>query len=363
LIYLTYNDQASGIYKSQVIDVITYLSELGKKKVKLVSFIPWQTYAKNRTKIKRWYPNSLIVPIFPGISFWKIQLFIFWMINQFSGSSKIIARGPIACYFGLKVKKKRQLVIYDGRGAIKAEIEEFGYFKGSLAQKVIDMEKLAILKADFRIAVSQSLVDWWKSTYDYKSTNHSIIPCTASKRKLKTDIDDSFLRTDEVVLVYSGSTSPWQSFPLLIRKIEQWLANTNGKALFLSKENDELDKLVKKYPDRVLRKFVSEEEVHTYLCACDYGLLIRENTFTNHVSSPVKFAEYLRAGLKVIVSDKIGDYSELTKKESLGICINQNEDIPTDIPKITVDEKLRLVEYFEDKLELSAFREGYKKLI
>jgi hypothetical protein len=210
--FLTYNDQPSGIYKSQVVDVINHLSKLSGKKVKLISFVPWQTYIENRKKIRFWYANSIVLPIFPGISFWKIQLIVFLVMNFFSNSSIVIARGPIACYIALKSKKKEQKIVFDARGAIKAEIEEFKYFKGKLAEKVIEMEKKAVLEADFRIAVSNALVDWWKKEYHYDSVNYVVIPCTASQNKFVKEINEPFLMTEEVVLVYAGSTSPWQSF-------------------------------------------------------------------------------------------------------------------------------------------------------
>jgi hypothetical protein len=363
LYFLTYNDQPSGIYKSQVIDVINYLSKLSGKNIKLISFVPWQTYIESRKKIHFWYANSIVIPIFPGISFWKIQHLVFWIINFYSNSSKIIARGPIACYLALKSKRKNQKIVFDARGAIKAEIEEFRYFTGKLAEKVIEMEKKAVLEADFRIAVSNALVDWWKKEYHYDSVNYVVIPCTASDNFVDDEINEHFLQTDKVVLVYAGSTSPWQSFPLLLNKVEKWLSQTNGKVLFLSKETKELNLLMKSYPNRVLQKFVPENQVHTFLCACDYGLLIREKNQTNQVSSPVKFAEYLRAGLKIIISDNIGDYTSFTKENNIGYCIDDLFEIPTSLTKLTEKDRVDNLLIFNNKLSQECFSEEYQTVL
>ena len=56
---------------------------------------------------------------------------------------------------------------------------------------------------------------------------------------------------------------------------------------------------------------------------CDYGLIIRDESITNQVSSPVKFAEYLYAGLKIIISSNIGDYSKFVLDNDCGFLDNQ----------------------------------------
>lgn len=81
--------------------------------------------------------------------------------------------------------------------------------------------------------------------------------------------------------------------------------------LFLSQSNDDIKKLVEKFPDQIICKHLKSADVPYYLIVGDYGLLIREETITNKVSSPVKFAEYLACGLKVIISNNLGDYSEI----------------------------------------------------
>jgi glycosyltransferase involved in cell wall biosynthesis len=52
------------------------------------------------------------------------------------------------------------------------------------------------------------------------------------------------------------------------------------------------------------------------------GLLLREDTLTNRVASPVKFAEYLRCGLPVILTPYIGDFYGLVRSEDVGRAIS-----------------------------------------
>ena len=76
--------------------------------------------------------------------------------------------------------------------------------------------------------------------------------------------------------------------------------------------------LLNLYPERIIQRHVSSDDVVHYLDIADYGLLIRENSITNKVASPVKCAEYLSRGLKVIISSDIGDYSEEIENNNLG---------------------------------------------
>jgi glycosyltransferase involved in cell wall biosynthesis len=58
--------------------------------------------------------------------------------------------------------------------------------------------------------------------------------------------------------------------------------------------------------------------VPEYLAAGDLGLLLRDPHPVNRVASPVKFAEYLAAGLPVLVSPGVGDAAAIVERERVG---------------------------------------------
>jgi hypothetical protein len=362
MLYLTFNDSPSGIYKSQVIEAVELLNSLSEKPTRLIAFIPRQNFFKNRKQIKIWYHNSMAIPILPGLKFWQFSYFLFFGLNQFLKPAKIIGRGSMATYFVLRSKSKNQKVIYDGRGAVKAEIEEFGYFTGSMAKQVIEMERQSVLNSHFRISISNKLVSYWQTEYGYRLNNHQVIPCLAATQTSVQPINNSFFNTVEPILAYSGSTSPWQSFDLLLEKIENWLENTKGRVLLLTKSTQQVIDLQAKYPNKVLRLFVPENEVANYLTSCDYGLLIRHDKITNQVSSPVKFAEYLACGLKVIISEDLGDYSVMVHEHNLGIVLREDERIPKDLKRVTEPEKTKIKNFQSHNLSKEAFVESYKKI-
>ncbi len=62
----------------------------------------------------------------------------------------------------------------------------------------------------------------------------------------------------------------------------------------------------------------THEHVPDYLMAADVGLLLREDHLINRTAAPVKFAEYLRCGLPVILTPHIVDFSELALSEDVG---------------------------------------------
>src|SRR6266436_1145139 len=72
MIYLTYNDQPSGIYNSQVIDVVKYLNSIqNAEKVKLVALISLRSFFKSRKLIKERLPQSTVLPMFPKAALWR----------------------------------------------------------------------------------------------------------------------------------------------------------------------------------------------------------------------------------------------------------------------------------------------------
>jgi glycosyltransferase involved in cell wall biosynthesis len=76
---------------------------------------------------------------------------------------------------------------------------------------------------------------------------------------------------------------------------------------------------------------------------CDYGIILRANNITNRVASPIKITEYLHAGLKVILSPNIGDYSDLLIQSGYGIIVKNPYEVQ--ISKISAKERLNVQDF------------------
>src|SRR6202008_3668490 len=150
------------------------------------------------------------------------------------------------------------------------------------------------------------------------------------------------IKNDDVVLGYAGSTAPWQSFELLEKMFVPLLEKDKRiKLLFLSKETEGHKKLAERFPGNVLVKWVEHQQVLTYLSCCDYGVLVREQSDTNKVASPVKFAEYLYAGLPVLISEGLGDFSGFVSEQKCGDILPEDSSQWPQFPKTGSEEKER----------------------
>lgn len=329
LFYLTFNDSPGGIFTSQVIDAIKLYQDQGID-ASLIAFISLRGFIKQRKKIKTQLKESTVIPAFPKLKFWLINRWILSLLNIPKGSI-IIARNVFAGNLALLSLKNKCRIVYDGRGAIAAEQREYEVYSGTgIEDNISSLEKKVVIDSDFRIAVTSKLIDYWTTEFNYTKGKEIVIPCSFSNAFL-ADRDETkilALRNEfniavsDLVLVYSGSIAGWQSIAHLKEIVEDALKqNPAIKIFFLAKEHEMINDLEKKYKGRVFRRFVSHKEVIHYLDLADYGILLREKSITNKVASPVKCAEYLARGLKVLISPQIGDYSELVIENDLGFLI------------------------------------------
>ena len=66
---------------------------------------------------------------------------------------------------------------------------------------------------------------------------------------------------------------------------------------------------------------LEQEKVFEDLIKCNFGIIFRENNLISSVSSPLKFGEYLAAGLPVLINEGIGDMEDIILKYKIGVII------------------------------------------
>ncbi|HNL05273.1 MAG TPA: glycosyltransferase [Bacteroidia bacterium] len=372
MIYLTYADQPSGVYSSQVVDVCNFLNESHNAQIRLVSFISLHNFSHNRQKIKREMPSAIVLPMLPRMTSFGFNTLMLFFVLLFLNQRSVIARNVLAARIALRLKSILKLkVCFDGRGAIAAEWNEYQVVPlQEWKNSIHTWEKSVVLNADFRIAVSEELVKYWNERYGYSENKHVVIPCTLNtsfrpeilkqeeienaRKKMKFDADD-------IVLVYSGSTAGWQSFDLLQGFLQKIINNNkNIKVLFLSEKDKNVDQLKAEFPDKIFQTFVKHSEVSGILKSCDIGILIREKSVTNQVASPTKFAEYLSAGLPVIISEGIGDYTSFVKQNDCGWVLDES---PLQMNRLNISERNRLLQLVNDHFTKKSHNASYTNLI
>ena len=206
--------------------------------------------------------------------------------------------------------------------------------------------------------------------YNYGKKEVKVIPsCIYFNESVYTQ-DALYQRQlqDTIKFVYSGGMSEWQCFQETCRLIKKF-QDVGYRCFFtvLTREKETAITHLKKIqmdPEFFRIKDLLQNQVPKELSKHHFGMLIRETCGTNKVASPIKFAEYLSAGLIPIMSEGIGDYSELVQRENLGIVLKYGEFLPgerelKEIYQSIKREKLKkiLIELsWEKKLEEGIFK-------
>ena len=164
-------------------------------------------------------------------------------------------------------------------------------------------------------------------------------------------------------MVYAGSTVGWQSLELVEKQLVPLLtADPTLKLLFLCEESPETLSLMKKFPQQVERRWLRHEQVRRSLMACDIGILLREDSLTNRVASPTKFAEYISAGLPVLISPYLGDLSDLVLEQHLGLVVAEDGSVPH-ITCPDQRERERLIRVAREQFTKQAHHASYTRVL
>jgi len=256
---------------------------------------------------------------------------------------KIIhARSLFPGLIGLLVKLKygsNIKLIYDNRGVYIDEGIMQGRWKknGAKVRFLRFAEKLLIKKSDQVVVVSNQfkklLVEKFGSVFVNKIT------VIANKTKVPTHfkVEKRSRFNNSNIFVYSGSAAKWQSIDKIFKLFCSIVKHIDNSTLkIVTYEKEPFINAMSKFPEIernvsiVSSKF---DNVINYLNKASCGILIRENNIINNVASPLKFGEYLAAGLPVLVSEGIGDTREIIEKYNVGVIVEQN-DYETAIKKI-----------------------------
>ncbi len=157
----------------------------------------------------------------------------------------------------------------------------------------------------------------------------AVIPCCVKNtvRDTKREKVRQLLNIeDRTAILYLGGVHKNQYLEELgIPFIQSALSLSNKYAgVFITQNKDKLMQLLTKFSldmDRVRVVSVPQNEVADYLTGMDLGLLLRLPSKQNNFSQPVKFGEYLAAGVPVVLEEGTGDMAALLKKRGIGCVV------------------------------------------
>jgi glycosyltransferase involved in cell wall biosynthesis len=369
ILYVTYNDQPSGVYWSQVTDVVDHLNALGGQPVRLVALVSLRGYLRSRRLIRERSPSAIVLPMVPRQHNWRVNWIWLWVVCRLLRPSGAICRGIFATALALRLRDRGLLaqVCFDARAAYGAEWQEYRVVDDDrLIAECVQLERDVVGQADLRMAVSEALVEHWRKTLGYDATRHLVIPCTLGrsvealpKRQQNGLRKELGWSPDDVVVVYSGTAVGWQSLELAEQVVSPWLAaDARHRMLFLSTGHPVIERMKARFPQQVDHRWVPHRRVRAMLQDCDIGLLLREDRITNRVASPTKFAEYLSAGLAVAISDHVGDFSDLVQRERLGQVLRAGDGLALGKPPDADAE--RLMAFARERFTKEAFDTAYR---
>jgi hypothetical protein len=361
------------------VDVCRHLTAVHGVPVQLVAVLSARDFEMQRDKLLKRVPGAIAIRSPFGWRAWPLARRVSaTMVARAlpSGTRAILARGPTAALIALDLKRRGHItrVGYDGRGAVAAEWSEYDVAPSETwKNRMAGIESDVVLGADMRLAVSAALVDYWRERYGYSGDRHVVIPRTLSahhgspasgadaiaRRRAELGIGPQ-----QTVICYAGSEAEWQSISKLDPWLEAILARNPGVALLMMTRADLSETRVRSnHPDRVHQTWVSPDKVRETMEIADYGLLVRDRSVTNRVAAPTKFAEYLAAGLRILISPEVGDYSQMVASQDLGLVCDLASPAPVLAPPESDRARLRVAEFAKKTFTKAAHDDSYATLL
>lgn len=354
LLYLCFEGLPETVFDAQVLGFLKMMAEHGLVFDLFVFEGLWPAFrnrSRNARRLKElqgsWGGKVSYIPLGTKYVFpLAAATFLFSLAQDLKAGNRLIlhCRGNYSAFLAALLKKlSRQIFsVYDVRGDVEAE---YLYRKASRmkspSSKGIELklltwaEGLALRGADRILCVSSILRARLRQRWNLEGKAIDVIPSCADPKLFRfaegtrQEVRRELGLETCFILVYSGSMYQWQ----LIEEIATLTSHLRGRfpdvhLLCLTPDlGQAMPPLAKSLPPEAYTlRHVSHVEMPRYLVAADLGILIRENHPLNQVACPTKFAEYVMCGLPVLVTEGLGDLSELVKRDQLGIVMKDPND-------------------------------------
>lgn len=264
----------------------------------------------------------------------------------------------------LKERNPSLKVFFDCHG-ISPEEEAMGGATAARIEAVNELEMNILFRTDLNIFVSKAMQQHFRKKHGYAGENYRILPCCVAESRFadgnKAAIRPESIPRDALVLAYAGTLAVWQCGEEMLRlfsRLSQKEKTLHLLLLLPEKEHAAALQWIRKYgipSEGVTIREASHEEVPAYLKTAHAGLLLRRKDPVNQVASPTKFGEYLAAGLPVVLTEGIGDFSALVQEENIGIIA---DNLLLEEEGITEEELDRILRFIR---QIASDRENFRE--
>lgn len=238
----------------------------------------------------------------------------------------------------LKAARSEIFLSIDWHGVVPEE-ELMNGGRASRAKALEAIEARVLEQADLHIFVSHAMRRHYGRKYGKKELPHAVIPCCVSSRafkKVSLPVETT-LPEGTLVAAYAGSLAAWQCGEEMVRLLAQLQTREAQLHLLLLVPQIDHPKLMQWAGqhgvdlNRMILKEVEHEEVPCWLSLADAAFLLRKEDPVNRVASPTKFGEYLAAGVPVVLTKGVGDYSELMATSELALLLDEEQVMATSL--------------------------------
>lgn len=356
VLYLVYREGLSSVFESMVLAPLSEMRRAGRP-ARLAVFAPLGTLFRRRVR-QRWRTmkqaieqalqsdfDVLLSPPSRMRGCWDESRQLVRLVRRRYNADQAVVlhcRGAQAATLAIKAKRvcPNIRILYDMRGVQYAEraYEEFGADPDGQGQTVTEadvmpmkIENLAAREADAMICVSSAMREFAVTTFGVPSEkimvvpNHTRVERFIDARGQREGMRERLGLADRLVVAYCGSIYRRQrvdigmKFCRLMKDVDP-----SVHLLALTQQPEAMRTMASKeeLQDAVTAFTVTHDDVPRYLAAADLGLittgLLERPVLANQVCSPVKFAEYLAAGLPVLMAEGVGDYPRVIHEQKIG---------------------------------------------
>jgi glycosyltransferase involved in cell wall biosynthesis len=209
-------------------------------------------------------------------------------------------------------------LLLDIRGFWADERVEGGIWRagGALYRIAKRCERRFFSEADAVVTLTAASVPQIRSWTGPRSVPIEVIPTCVDLRRFGERPE----RPGGPHAVWSGSIGTWYRFDLTAR-----VARALSLPLTVVTRQTALAReILADYPATV--RSVAPEAVPGELFAGDIGLCLIASSFSKTASAPTRFAEYLAAGMPVVVTAGVGDLESIVEEHGVGVVLRGEDD-------------------------------------
>lgn len=360
--------------------------------ISMITILDYKTFRNQKKLVQHYRSKDLKIFIVPKYTKHIFTLLYFFYICMINSRVVIHLRKQSPKPFDIlkKVFTRKLKYIIEIEGDFESEIDYLSqkknqYKSGFYNDIIRGMERSAnilekqILKADGVFVVTNELKKLFVKRYSKNKIENKIhvIPTGFDTKKffpddaIRKEFRNRYKLENKFAMIYSGNVLySWQNLKRSIKVFkmlkEKKYHNMYFVMLVRKQDHTIADEFIRKVglsSDEYLLTNVSHEEVNGFLNAADLGILLRENHTLNKVASPGKLGEYLSAGLNVLTTNHIGNYSKKMQEDNIGILIDDIYDDNEILEQVgnfkSNISKEELSKWASDNFSIQAYKDKY----